>query len=80
MVRQYNKIGTDAEWMKSGISPFESANSTVEYCEESCLENQRCIALHYKGNFCFIYYEISIIEDDTNSVVSEKKCSNTPRK
>ena len=80
MVRQYNKIGTDAEWQKSGISPFRSANSTIEYCEESCLKNQRCIALHYTTNFCFIYYEISIIEDNDNSVISEKKCSNTPRK
>jgi hypothetical protein len=42
MVRQDDKIGTDAEWLKSGISPFRSANSTIEYCEESCLENQRC--------------------------------------
>ena len=80
MVRQNGKIGLDADWLKSGISPFESQNSTIEYCEDRCLKNQRCIALHYTGNVCFIYYEISILEDSVNSVVSEKNCSNIPRK
>ena len=80
MVRQNGKIGLDEDWEKSGIIPFKSENSTIEYCEDRCLKNQRCIALHYLNNYCFIYYEISTIEDNANSVVSEKKCSNTPRK
>jgi hypothetical protein len=80
MIRQYGKIGLDADWWKSGISPFESENSTIEYCEDRCLKIQSCVALHYTANYCFIYYEISILEDSVNSVVSEKNCSNTPRK
>jgi hypothetical protein len=80
MLRQYGKIGLDADWIKSGITPFQSENSTIEYCEDICLKNQSCVALHYLNNYCFIYYEISTIEDNANSVVSEKNCSNTPRK
>ena len=80
MVRQNGKIGLDADWEKSGIAPFKSENSTIEYCEDICLKNQSCVALHYTSNVCFIYYEISILEDNVNSVVSEKNCSNTPRK
>ena len=82
MVRQNGKIGLDEDWEKSGIIPFESEISStgIEYCEDRCLKNQLCIALHYTHNHCFIYYEISIIEDHANSVFSEKKCSNTPRK
>jgi hypothetical protein len=82
MVRQNGKIGLDEDWLKSGIIPFKSENSAtgIEYCEDRCLKNQRCIALHYLNNYCFIYYEISIIEDHANSVVSVKTCSNTPRK
>ena len=80
MVRQNGKSGLDADWEKSGITPFQSENSTIEYCEDRCLKIQSCIALHYTDKYCFIYYEISIIEDNANSVFSEKKCSNTPRK
>jgi hypothetical protein len=82
MVRQNGKIGLDEDWEKSGIIPFKSENSAtgIQYCEDRCLKNQRCIALHYLNNYCFIYYEISIIEDHANSVVSVKTCSNTPRK
>ena len=80
MVRQNGKIGLDVDWEKSGISPFKSENSTIEYCEDRCLKNQLCIALHYLSNYCFIYYERSIIADDASSYFSEKNCSNTPRK
>jgi hypothetical protein len=44
MVRQNGKTGLDADWGKSGIKPFESENSTIEYCEDRCLKNQLCIA------------------------------------
>lgn len=80
MIRENDKIGLDADWKKSGITPFLSANSTIEYCEDKCLKNQRCIALHYTNNHCFIYYEISILQIRDNSVVSKKICSNTQRK
>ena len=80
MVRQNGKVGLDADWQKSGITPFRSENLTIEYCEDRCLKNQRCIAVHYTSNYCFIYYEISDIVDNAVSVFSEKNCTNTPRK
>jgi hypothetical protein len=56
-IRQNGKIGLDEDWEKSGIIPFESEISTtgIEYCEDRCLKNQLCIALHYTHNHCFIY-------------------------
>ena len=78
MVRQNGKIGLDEDWLKSGIDTFDSGN--IEGCEDECLKIQNCIALHYINKKCFFYNEISILEDNVNSVVSEKKCSNTPRK
>jgi hypothetical protein len=75
--RQNGKIGLDRDWNTSGITPFESENSTIEYCEDRCLKDQLCIALHYTSNTCFIYYEIGTIEGNVNSVLSQKKCSNT---
>jgi hypothetical protein len=45
MIRQNSKIGLDEDWLKSGITPFQSENSTIEYCEDICLKNQSCVAL-----------------------------------
>ena len=80
MIRQNGKRGLDVDWKESDITPFESENLTIEYCEDRCLKNQLCIALHYTSNTCFIYYEINTIEDNANSVLSQKKCSHTPCK
>jgi hypothetical protein len=77
MVRQNGKRGLEEDWRKSDILPFES---DIENCEDVCIKNQSCVALHHTHYVCYTYYELGIIEDDADSVFSEKNCSNTPRK